>query len=179
MRLVALLLSSLFLSPVFAHADTISSFDVEFVRNATNGPSSDLGTLTSSLPLATTFGGYNCTANLSLSGSSITIDLTNSCSVLPQDFGGLVFTDLTPDTTIGSATLDASSTLSGPVVTYTSSQIFLNLEADGWASGQSLVVDFGPPAEISTTPEPGSLALLATGMFGLGGVVRRRMLSRA
>jgi hypothetical protein len=157
-----------------AQADTISSFDVNFVRNATNGPSSDLGTLGTSNPLSVTFGGFNCTANLSLTGSQITVALTSSCSVNPQNFGGLTFTDLTPSTSIGSAALDAASTLTSPVVTSTSSEILLNLQGDVWASGNNVILDFSPPA-VSATPEPSSIALLSTGLLSMAGVVRKRL----
>ena len=59
----------------------------------------------------------------------------------------------------------------------------LIFDNDGFAAGIGLAIPIndnrGIDARITTTPEPGSMALVATGLLGIFGVARRRMSMKA
>jgi hypothetical protein len=90
----------------------------------------------------------------------------------PAAFNGLEFTDITTDPGITSATARPGSLFGA--VTFTGDEVFINLEGFEVTPGEQLIVDLRFDPAVAATPEPSSIALLGTGVLGLGGVVRRR-----
>ncbi len=90
-------------------------------------------------------------------------------------FNGVVFTDTTSSNITG-ATLDALTNVTGtaPIVSFTSNTVSVDLSGTFFsANNQQVVVDVATSSPTST-PEPLTLSILATGMIGLGVARRRR-----
>lgn len=83
-------------------------------------------------------------------------------------FSGVVITDLT-NADITNVTLDTATTLSGfssSDLSFTSSSVSMNLQGlTGLVGTETVVVDVSTE---TSTPEPFSISVLATGLIGLG-----------
>lgn len=92
----------------------------------------------------------------------------------PDPFNGVVLTDLTKNPHILNVSIKSEYNFRMPQsrITFTSNSISINWNGvgDGPYSAFKLDVAFSPIA----APEPGSLVILTTGLFGLGLLRRRR-----
>lgn len=93
-----------------------------------------------------------------------------------SSFNGFEFTDLSTDPDITGVTIDAASSadMEGAGITFTSDEVFVNLEGLSVNASDTLVLDLSFAPAASVTPEPASIALLASGLLGVAGTMRRR-----
>lgn len=103
---------------------------------------------------------------LTLTDTCTTITVIGSvpCQRLTFSITDLTLTDISVITKLG-----ADVTINGDVA---------NISFGGGTSGGSIVLDFTKPASLppatSPVPEPGTLSLMATGLLGAAGIVRKK-----
>jgi hypothetical protein len=158
-----------------AHADLVGS-SVTISANyptfgavySTAGPF----TVTSNLVLPSdTVSGFH--ESFSLTGDQITI---TSFGVYDSvAFDGFVF-DFTGAPTITSATVDSTSTLSPDAISFTGSEVAVNLAGLSAPNTATTIIDVDTASSTapSIVPEPTTLTLLTSGLFALGTLRRYR-----
>jgi hypothetical protein len=172
MRRVILLALVALALPTVALADTITDFE--------GFGTSAAGTATLSDSL--TNGGFvdTTTALTSINGASATGTITLDTGTLSGGSGVFTFTGGSLTITSGSSTL-FSGTFSGGSVIATSTSILISGVLANGGGTETVTISrsgaFAVSADIGvvTTPEPGTLGLLGTGLIGIAGLVRRKI----
>ncbi len=157
-------------APLAAHADLLGDSIHVVVAFPTSTTSVlDLGNY--AVPDTGTYPGV---LSFTITQDTITLTATQPEGFNTAAFNGLEFTDITTDPGITSATFRPGFAFAGGVASFTGDEVFINLEGNTVTPGEQLIVDLGFDPAVPATPEPSSIALLGTGVLGLGGVLRRR-----
>ncbi len=119
--------------------------------------------------------GFVDPASMDIGGTSISLFTTGcglGCGFNTTPFNGFEFSGLSADlgTITGVNLFTNYPGLDSSAVTFTSDAVFINM------SGISLANDAYFILELNSVPEPGSLLLLGSGLMGLAGTVRRKLL---
>ncbi len=178
MRLYGLIAASIVLfGSAAARADSMigSVVDVKYLFPNTSAVYADNGTQTVASGSSTTFGGL---VTVTFGADTITVTNLEPGIFAAGAFNGVDVSFLS-GFNVGGVTIDPASSAafaSGAVASSSSTDVFLNIAGTcaSCGRGESIILDISGTAPTST-PEPGSFALLGTGLLGFAGVVKRRL----
>jgi hypothetical protein len=133
-------------------------------------------TITSSTSIAdTSFGGTDVFAS-TFTDTMIDVLFTGNATgeLAPVPFNGWVY--IFSGVNITGAVLDGGSSpdLSGAIVTFDASQIFVNLAGLNIANDDQFKIDVASTPVVVASPEPASMAIFTTGLIALGATCYRR-----